>query len=154
MYIIAEMTKSSKVRQAMSELGWESHVDPINQVYISVPKDPSTFLTIPSYTYEGSATAAEEDVKLPPVQDSEIQNKILKEIIVLANPVTEVSASNNLKKYRSQYKKEFTKSDLVFKIYYYLNKYRYSLQARALVHQLLSECEFTAQDFDYLDANF
>jgi hypothetical protein len=158
MYILGVMCKSSLAQEKMSHLGWECHVDPLSRISVCVPSDPTRFFTIPKYEYDGSAVNTQDpyfplDHHLPDLLN-ENQKKIMKQIALLANPVTEAAATKALKKFKVTSACDFTPM-LMYYTCSYLSKYRYSLRTKKLIFQdLFGNLIFSPEYFDELDATF
>lgn len=161
MYIVSEMSKSTKARKKLEKLGWDSVVDQDSSSIISLPRDPTLFLSVPEYEYEGSYTDFSDeytiDEKDLPIIEGDFENNILFQLSRLANTLTEEKAFLEIKKLRTQTNlPKFNSKEMICRIFYMLDKYKFSKKSRnGVFYPLL---DINALDipmpFDYLDENY
>lgn len=160
MYVLTEMSKSTKARKKLEKLGWDSVIDPDNSSVISLPKDPTSFLSIPEYEYEGSYTDFTDEYTLDekdlPPMEGEIENNILYQLSRLANALTEEKAFLEIKNLRKSYLSKFNSKEMICRIFYMLDKYKFSKKSRnGVFYPLLDVNGLDIQmPFDYLDSNY
>lgn len=85
---------------------------------------------------------------------SEIGQKIISNIIKLANPVTESASLTELKKIRLSNPSEFSTPEVICRILFILAKYKYSRKTRTILHTLFQDLSCFDMDFDYLDREY
>lgn len=120
--MLSVMTKTNKVKQCLKKLNWEYHAMPQSVDFpsspcVAVPQNPTPFFTLPTYPYDGSSAdmidpytidddnilylktslLASEQAAADEFLD--FHRKVLAQIVLLANPVTEGNASKQLRKY-------------------------------------------------------
>lgn len=147
---------------------------------VVIPQNPEPFFCVPEYEYEGCSANFEDPYSMddedllhnktstiPPNDESNtsvstsnglggesiigLHLKILTQVAVLANPVTEAPATKALRKYKATNPELFDSPQLLFKVLFYLNKYRYSLRAKQLLFDLFQTVQYEDEDFDLLD---
>jgi rapamycin-insensitive companion of mTOR len=155
MYILSEISKSSKARKRLASFKWEFHIDSYSNV-IALPSNVKKFFTIPEYKFEGTITDFEdpylvEDNQLPPIE--EMSSKlILEQLILLGNPVSESGALRELKRLRTMDPNAFLHREIVWRMFHFLEKFKFSRKGRSLLNLLLNEISVMEMDFEYLDS--
>eukprot|EP01080_Neovahlkampfia_damariscottae_P011389 gene11389-4556_t len=154
MYILSEVSKSSNGRKRLQNFKWEFHIDSFSNV-IALPSNIQQFFSIPEYKFEGNITQFEDDYlinenQLPPIEEP-ASKLIIEQLICLGNPVSESAAMRELKRLRTLDHNTFLHREIVWRIFHFLERYKFSRKSRSLLNLLLNEVSVMEMDFEYLD---
>ena len=154
MYILSEVSKSSNGRERLKNFKWEFHIDSFSNV-IALPSNIQQFFSIPEYKFEGNITEFEDDylvneLQLPPIEEPS-SKLIIDQLISLGNPVSESNAIRELKRLRTLDQNSFLQREIVWRIFHFQEKFKFSRKSRSLLNLLLNEVSVIEMDFEYLD---
>ncbi|KAJ3087070.1 hypothetical protein HK102_011873 [Quaeritorhiza haematococci] len=152
-YVIGLISLTPKGVEVLESLGWDTVTTPYGNLEgLSVPMDPSRFLTVPDWNYRGSWPDKQRRLRYARTMKLDsVEQEVVKCVGNMSNHILANAASKSLSKLRHEHPMHFTRMSLYIEVLRMVSAYHYRLTTRRFLQELFDRVQFNESGLNQLD---